>query len=191
MAEKSISSMMEVESLADTDMLVVSAGGETKKVSVKTLKDSVGGGGGITPIAGVVSYEGIEKQISITPITGIIPWDMTTNHAQNATVVQGTVTDNGYYSYTTQLVTYPFVEITQSGMYMMPADENLMVTLWTFRSNNVESNNVIKSNSWSEVGKPSLLSIESGQYAALLWKYTNDATIQPSAVTVPKLYKMN
>lgn len=45
MAEKSISSMMEVESLADTDMLVVSVGGETKKVSVKTLKDSVGGGG--------------------------------------------------------------------------------------------------------------------------------------------------
>lgn len=44
MAEKSISSMMEVESLADTDMLVVSVGGETKKVSVKTLKDSVGGG---------------------------------------------------------------------------------------------------------------------------------------------------
>ena len=44
MAEKSISSMIEVESLADTDMLVVSVGGETKKVSVKTLKDSVGGG---------------------------------------------------------------------------------------------------------------------------------------------------
>lgn len=50
MAEKSISSMMEVESLADTDMLVVSVGGETKKVSVKTLKDSVGGGGGVVSI---------------------------------------------------------------------------------------------------------------------------------------------
>lgn len=45
MAEKSISNMIEVESLADTDMLVVSVGGETKKVSVKTLKDSIGSGG--------------------------------------------------------------------------------------------------------------------------------------------------
>ena len=75
MAEKSISSMMEVESLADTDMLVVSVGGETKKVSVKTLKDSVGGGGGIVQIVGAVSYDGTERQISITPITGTIVSD--------------------------------------------------------------------------------------------------------------------
>jgi len=76
MAEKSISSMMEVESLADTDMLVVSVGGETKKVSVKTLKDSIGGGGGgIVQIVGAVSYDGIERQISITPITGTIVSD--------------------------------------------------------------------------------------------------------------------
>lgn len=62
MAEKSISSMMEVESLADTDMLVVSVGGETKKVSVKTLKDSVGGGGDFK-MANVTQYVPITARL--------------------------------------------------------------------------------------------------------------------------------
>jgi len=71
MAEKKISDMIEVSSLADTDMMVVRSGTATNKVSIGTLK-SVLGGGGFAPESGSLSYDENQVTLTITPITGTI-----------------------------------------------------------------------------------------------------------------------
>lgn len=69
---KKVSGMVSVSGLRSTDCIPIVSGGNNYKVSIATLLEVLGGGGGVTPKMSEIIYGDNLINISVSPITGQI-----------------------------------------------------------------------------------------------------------------------